>query len=485
MSTGTLHLFRAHGVVLATGGYGRAYFSATSAHTCTGDGGGMALRAGLGLQDMEFVQFHPTGIYGAGCLITEGVRGEGGILRNASGERFMERYAPNAKDLASRDVVSRSMTIEIREGRGVGEHKDHIHLDLTHLDPADIHKKLPGIAESARIFAGVDVEKEPIPVIPTVHYNMGGVPTNYHGEVVQLKDGDPDAVVPGLYAIGEAGCVSVHGANRLGSNSLLDLVVFGMLGIWLASASAAAINHLIDQRIDKVMVRTSQRPLATGTLRPMQVLVFAILLGVASMLVLVLLVNTLTAVLTFASLIGYAIVYTGYLKRATPQNIVIGGIAGAAPPALGWAAITGELDPYALLLVLIIFVWTPPHFWALAIFRREDYARALIPMLPVTHGVTYTRWQILFYTVLLVVATVLPWATGMSGLFYLGGALVLGGVFLWYAWRLLDPPDEFFAMRTFNYSVVYLMALFAFLLIDHWLQPWLAPMALMEFERIG
>ncbi|AOH35616.1 heme o synthase [Luteimonas sp. JM171] len=265
----------------------------------------------------------------------------------------------------------------------------------------------------------------------------------------------------------------------------LDLVVFGMLGIWLASASAAAINHLIDQRIDKVMVRTSQRPLATGTLRPMQVLVFAIILGVASMLVLVLLVNPLTAVLTFASLIGYAIVYTGYLKRATPQNIVIGGIAGAAPPALGWAAITGELDPFALLLVLIIFVWTPPHFWALAIFRREDYARALIPMLPVTHGVTYTRWQILFYTVLLVVATVLPWATGMSGLFYLGGALVLGAVFLWYAWKMLDPPDEFFAMRTFNYSVVYLMALFAFLLLDHWLQPWLAPMALMEFERIG
>src|SRR5690554_4252276 len=227
MAEGTLHLFRAHGTVLATGGYGRAYFSATSAHTCTGDGGGMALRAGLGLQVMEFVQFHPTGIYGAGCLITEGVRGEGGILRNAQGERFMERYAPNAKDLASRDVVSRSMTIEIREGRGVGEHNDHIHLDLTHLDPADIHKKLPGIAESARIFAGVDVEKQPIPVIPTVHYNMGGVPTNYHGEVVQLKDGDPDAVVPGLYAIGEAGCVSVHGANRLGSNSLLDLVVFG------------------------------------------------------------------------------------------------------------------------------------------------------------------------------------------------------------------------------------------------------------------
>ena len=227
MAEGTLHLFRAHGTVLATGGYGRAYFSATSAHTCTGDGGGMALRAGLQLQDMEFVQFHPTGIYGAGCLITEGVRGEGGILRNSNGERFMERYAPNAKDLASRDVVSRSMTIEIREGRGVGPHKDHIHLDLTHLDPKDIHEKLPGIAESAKIFAGVDVEKEPIPVLPTVHYNMGGIPTNYHGEVVQLKDGNPDHVVPGLYAIGEAACVSVHGANRLGSNSLLDLVVFG------------------------------------------------------------------------------------------------------------------------------------------------------------------------------------------------------------------------------------------------------------------
>jgi len=227
MAEGTLHLFRAHGTVLATGGYGRAYFSATSAHTCTGDGGGMALRAGLGMQDMEFVQFHPTGVYGAGVLITEGVRGEGGILRNASGERFMERYAPNAKDLASRDVVSRSMTIEIREGRGVGPMKDHIHLDLTHLDPKDIHEKLPGIAESARIFANVDVTRQPIPVLPTVHYNMGGIPTNYHGEVVQLKNGNPDEVVPGLYAIGEAACVSVHGANRLGSNSLLDLVVFG------------------------------------------------------------------------------------------------------------------------------------------------------------------------------------------------------------------------------------------------------------------
>ena len=227
MAEGTLHLFRAQGTVLATGGYGRAYFSATSAHTCTGDGGGMALRAGLGLQDMEFVQFHPTGIYGAGCLITEGVRGEGGILRNSQGERFMERYAPQYKDLASRDVVSRSMTIEIREGRGVGEHKDHILLDLTHLGPEVIHEKLPGIAESARIFANVDVEKQPIPVIPTVHYNMGGIPTNYHGEVVQRRNGDPDSVVPGLYSIGEAACVSVHGANRLGSNSLLDLVVFG------------------------------------------------------------------------------------------------------------------------------------------------------------------------------------------------------------------------------------------------------------------
>jgi len=227
MSTGEMHLFRGQGTVLATGGYGRAYFSATSAHTCTGDGGGMALRAGLPLQDMEFVQFHPTGVYGAGCLITEGVRGEGGVLRNSAGERFMERYAPNAKDLASRDVVSRSMTIEIREGRGVGPKKDHIHLDLTHLNPADIHEKLPGIAETAKIFANVDVTKQPIPVLPTVHYNMGGLQTNYHGEVVTLKNGNPDSIVPGLYSIGEAACVSVHGANRLGSNSLLDLVVFG------------------------------------------------------------------------------------------------------------------------------------------------------------------------------------------------------------------------------------------------------------------
>ena len=248
-------------------------------------------------------------------------------------------------------------------------------------------------------------------------------------------------------------------------------VLFGSLGIWLAASSAAAINHLLDQRIDALMVRTAHRPLPTGGLNSRQVLVFAVVLGALSMILLVCQVNVLTAWLTFASLIGYAIVYTGYLKRATPQNIVIGGAAGAAPPVLGWAAISNTVDPHALLLFLIIFIWTPPHFWALAIFRREDYARALIPMLPVIYGVTYTRWQILFYTILLFIATLLPWITGMSGLFYLGGAVVLGAVFLYYAIRLMDPPDELFAMEVFKYSIWYLMALFAFLLIDHWSMP--------------
>ncbi len=246
-------------------------------------------------------------------------------------------------------------------------------------------------------------------------------------------------------------------------------LVFGTLGIWMASGSAAAFNHLIDERIDKLMARTARRPLATGSLTAHQALLFAVALGVASMLVLALLVNPLTAVLTFGGLIGYALVYTAYLKRATPQNIVIGGLAGAIPPVLGWTAATGQLHPFALQLCLIIFVWTPPHFWALAIFRRDDYARAGIPMLPVTHGIPYTRWQVLFYTVLLVVVTLLPALTGFSGLVYLGGALVLGGGFLYYAIRLLNPPDPFFPMRVFKYSIVYLMALFAFLLADHWL----------------
>ena len=227
LEDGTLHRFRAQSVIIATGGYGRAYYSCTSAHTCTGDGNAMALRAGLPLQDMEFVQFHPTGIFPAGCLITEGARGEGGYLTNAAGERFMERYAPTVKDLAPRDMVSRAMTLEIREGRGVGPNKDHIFLHLDHLDPKILHARLPGISESAKIFAGVDVTRAPIPVLPTVHYNMGGIPTNYHGEVLTKADGDPDRVVPGLMAVGEAACVSVHGANRLGSNSLIDLVVFG------------------------------------------------------------------------------------------------------------------------------------------------------------------------------------------------------------------------------------------------------------------
>jgi len=274
LDDGTLHRFNAHMTVLATGGYGRAYFSATSAHTCTGDGGGMAVRAGLPLQDMEFIQFHPTGVYGAGCLITEGARGEGGYLVNSQGERFMERYAPHAKDLASRDVVSRAMTVEIREGRGVGPNKDHIFLHLDHLDPEVLHSRLPGISETAQIFAGVDVTKKPIPVLPTVHYNMGGIPTNYHGEVVTLSKGNPDAVVPGLMAIGEAGCVSVHGANRLGSNSLLDLVVFGRAAAIRAGEvvkSGSAHKQLSGSNTDQILDRFDRIRHAKGSLKTSEI----------------------------------------------------------------------------------------------------------------------------------------------------------------------------------------------------------------------
>lgn len=245
-------------------------------------------------------------------------------------------------------------------------------------------------------------------------------------------------------------------------------LLLGSVGIWLAAASAAAINHVLDARIDARMVRTQHRPLPTGSLNERQALVFALALAAVAMAVLGFCVNWLTALLTFFSLIGYAVIYTVYLKRATPQNIVIGGAAGAAPPVLGWAAVTGEVHAHALLLFLIIFVWTPPHFWALAIFRRADYEAVAIPMLPVTHGVDYTRWQILYYTVLMVLVTVLPFLTGMSGIFYLAGALVLGGAFVYYAIKLLNPPNEWFAMRVFHYSIIYLMALFAFLLIDHW-----------------